>query len=214
MNNYRFKMNNGPVNPMNNQPNLNNIPFQQNSTNQTIYEQPMTNLNKKNKSNKKIFIFSGILVVGLIFGAFTLKTINSSKNNQNNLTYQQQNTVTQLPSTTNIDQTKTVLNNDFNGSPFQVKWPTDIKPTRMEIMYNPVTGEPTLMLVGEKTGVGTIIRSYNSKGVLNGYWVIVPDNPSNLQPTNNQTTQQNVQLPQNTQTQQQNTQTQQQNTQR
>lgn len=65
----------------------------------------------------------------------------------------------------------------FNGSAVEVPWPSDITPTKMEINLDPTTGDPVLMLVGEKSGVGTVIRSYNKAGALTGFWVIVSSDP-------------------------------------
>lgn len=64
---------------------------------------------------------------------------------------------------------------DFDGNPIPIKWPADVKPTRMEIQLDPSTGKPVLLLVGDKSGLGTVIRSYQQDGKLSGYWVIVPD---------------------------------------
>lgn len=64
---------------------------------------------------------------------------------------------------------------NFDGNPIPVKWPADVKPTRMEIQLDPHTGNPVLLLVGDKSGLGTVIRSYEQNGALSGYWVIVPD---------------------------------------
>lgn len=68
---------------------------------------------------------------------------------------------------------------NFDGNPVPVKWPSDVKPTRMELQLDPTTGKPVLLLVGDKEGLGTVIRSYNQSGDLSGYWVIVPDSESN-----------------------------------
>lgn len=73
-------------------------------------------------------------------------------------------------------ETTTEVN--FDGNPIPVKWPSDVTPTRMEIQLDPVSGDPVLMLVGDKSGLGTVIRSYSSAGQLSGYWVIVPDSDS------------------------------------
>lgn len=82
----------------------------------------------------------------------------------------------------------------FDGQPVPVKWPTDVKPTRMEMQLDPNTGELILLLVGEKDGVGTVIRSYDKNGNLIGYWIITPDetsaNTSNNTNTNQQQNQQ------------------------
>lgn len=67
----------------------------------------------------------------------------------------------------------------FDGNPIPVKWPADVTPTRMEIQLDPTSGQPVLMLVGDKSGLGTVIRSYNKSGELSGYWVIVPDAKEN-----------------------------------
>lgn len=93
--------------------------------------------------------------------------------------------------------------NKFDGNPIPVKWPSDVTPTRMEIQLDPVTGNPILMLIGDKSGLGTVVRSYAKDGSLSGYWVIVPDDASatNAQPnTNNQQSNQSTDNNQNANT--------------
>lgn len=63
----------------------------------------------------------------------------------------------------------------FDGNPVPVKWPADIKPTRMEVYLDPTSGDPVLLLVGDKAGLGTVLRSYSKDGGLTGFWVIIPD---------------------------------------
>lgn len=84
-------------------------------------------------------------------------------------------------STLNTDGSKNTAS--FDGSPIPVKWPADVTPTRMEIQLDPKSGDPVLMLVGDKSGLGTVIRSYSSAGALSGYWVIVPDADENTDKT-------------------------------
>lgn len=76
---------------------------------------------------------------------------------------------------------------EFSGEPVPVKWPSDIQPTRMELFLDPQTSKPVLLLVGDKAGLGTVLRSYNQSGDLTGFWVIVPDEPALDQNNNNNT---------------------------
>lgn len=70
-----------------------------------------------------------------------------------------------------------------SGDPTPVKWPADVKPTRMEIQANPKTGEPTLMLVGDKEGMGTLVRQYSENGDLINHWLITPSTDDSLSNT-------------------------------
>ena len=70
----------------------------------------------------------------------------------------------------------------FDGTPVPLKWPVDIRPIRMDIHLDPVTSEPVLILVGERDGVGTVIRAHNREGELIGMWVVVPEATAPQQP--------------------------------
>ena len=128
----------------------------------------------KEKGNKKIIIgIIGavvVLAVAISIFAFGGKSNDVKK-------------VDNILSTETIGNTSSLLGENttgasFNGSAVEVPWPSDITPTKMEINLDPTTGEPVLMLVGEKSGVGTVIRSYNKAGALTGFWVIVSSDPA------------------------------------
>ncbi|MNE67569.1 hypothetical protein D3C80_1631840 [compost metagenome] len=95
----------------------------------------------------------------------------------------------------NIPSLNSNQSNTFTGDPVPVKWPSDIQPTRMEVFLNPINGDPVLLLVGDKSGLGTVLRSYDKQGSLNGYWVIVPDNATATTNTQQTTTNNTVPTP-------------------
>lgn len=92
-----------------------------------------------------------------------------------------------------VGSTGSLFNSDtsnvsYGGDLIPVKWPADITPTKMEIQLDPTTGDPILILIGDKSGLGTVIRSYNKSGVLTGFWVIVPDNSLSTETNNTNNT--------------------------
>jgi len=68
------------------------------------------------------------------------------------------------------------------GPQFRLNGLWDIRPIRMDIHLDPVTSEPVLILVGERDGVGTVIRAHNREGELIGMWVVVPEATAPQQP--------------------------------
>lgn len=141
---------------------------------------------RKNKNNLFKYIALGlvgtIIIVAIIFlvmkftGEDATPTVDGSVVTNG----QETNILGGGAATLNTDGTETV---SFDGNPIPVKWPADVTPTRMEIQLDPKTGAPVLMLVGDKSGLGTVIRSYSSTGALSGYWVIVPDADENTDKT-------------------------------
>lgn len=140
---------------------------------------------KKSKGAlKKVLITLGVLVVivGLVLGAAYLGSNGS-------IPFIDTGEIANKTETnTTTDAQSSLLKNttsEFTGEPVPVKWPSDIVPTRMELQFDPVTGEQYILLVGDKNGLGTVIRSYDASGVLKGFWVVVPDEPALSNSTNN-----------------------------
>ena len=140
----------------------------------------------KDKQNKKgLFLKISIVVVILAIlgaGTYFFKTLYLNKQN------------TPLQKMTDSSQKQIATNKlsdkvpTFDGKPTPVKWPADVKPTRMDIQLDPSSGQPVLLLTGDKAGLGTVIRSYNTTGTLTGFWVIVPDTQADVSTTPSQTT--------------------------
>lgn len=127
----------------------------------------------KEKGNKKLIlgIIGAVVVLAVVIALFTFGGKGGDVEKVDNvLNGDTVGTTTSLLGNTNTT--------NFNGSAVEVPWPSDITPTKMEINLDPTTGEPVLMLVGEKSGVGTVIRSYNKAGALTGFWVIVSSDPA------------------------------------
>ena len=143
---------------------------------QEEYNAPVNqNYNAPKKSgNKKIVvgIVAAVAVVAVVVSIFAF----GGKKNVDKI----DNVLDETTST--VGTTSSLLSgqnaSSFNGSAVEVPWPSDITPTKMEINLDPTTGDPVLMLVGEKSGVGTVIRSYNKAGSLTGFWVIVSSDPA------------------------------------
>lgn len=176
-----------PVPPNRNQANRpTNTPQPQIMEDRGYYEdnQPMskTPAPKVRTGNLKSKIIAGGVVVALLAACGIGLTIKSQKSK----------TSEQTPfAGTNLSQqanTNALTSNATGDTPTNVGWPSDITPTRMEIQLNPKTGEPTLILIGERSGVGTIVRSYDNSGSLTGYWAITSSSPAfaNSSTTNSQ----------------------------
>lgn len=136
------------------------------------FERDSSKEGKSKKLKMAIFgVLGAIILLGLVF--VVMKLTDSGDPNKVSLL----NGSTEAVS--NNALVKTDSNNSttatFDGNPVPVKWPSDVTPTRMEIQLDPISGEPIVMLIGDKSGLGTVIRSYNKGGNLTGYWVIVPD---------------------------------------
>lgn len=150
---------------------------------------------KRNKSKlwKKLAIGAGIAVVLLVIAFVVMKWGDSPMTtfDQNQITNgENTNPLAKTEGTASPLSSKEV---SFDGNPVPVKWPSDVKPTRMELQLDPNTGQPVLLLVGDKEGLGTVIRSYNQTGDLSGYWVIVPDEESNTTNKTEETTESSAQ---------------------
>lgn len=155
-------------------------PVEQNNY-QEEYNAPSQNYKTpKSSGNKKmvIGIIAVIAIIAVVVGIFAFGG-NKGVDKVDNV----------LEETTPVGTSSSLLSGQttggFNGSAVEVPWPSDITPTKMEINLDPTTGEPVLMLVGEKSGVGTVIRSYNKAGALTGFWVIVSSDPALTDTTNN-----------------------------
>lgn len=146
------------------------------------YEEKGSASKKSSKFKMILFGIVGVVaLVGIIFLVMQLVGGNDSKVETGVL-----GNTNSTVGTTNITSE---TSDKFDGNPIPVKWPSDVTPTRMEIQLDPTTGAPILMLIGDKSGLGTVIRSYEKSGSLTGYWVIVPDDASATTNNNNQPTQ-------------------------
>lgn len=152
-------------------------PFQ----NQPMYQEqpntpPMMNTKRRNSggNNKKLIAIIAVVVL-VIVAAVVYFISNNNQPSVENI-FSETNTMTtgENALTTNVNTALT----GADGNPVQVKWPSDITPTKMELHLDPVTGSPILMLVGEKSGLGTVVRAHDANGNLTGFWVIVTDTPA------------------------------------
>lgn len=154
-------------------PNDDMNPFQNNNFQETSPSQPKPKRNKKNNGDKKKWlIVGGVLIVAVIAG---LLFVNS--NNKPEINVNLSDPTAQVDSSV-FGETTNIAVPGADGNPVQVKWPSDITPTKMELHLDPVTGSPILMLVGDKTGLGTVVRAHDATGKLTGFWVIVTDEPA------------------------------------
>lgn len=152
-------------------------PFQ----NQGMYQEqptppPMMNSKRRNSnggSNKKLIAIIAVVVL-LVVCAIVYFISNNNQPSVENV-FSDTNVLT--TDGTSMNTVNTALTG-ADGNPVQVKWPSDITPTKMELHLDPVTGSPILMLVGEKSGLGTVVRSHDANGNLTGFWVIVTDTPA------------------------------------
>ena len=139
---------------------------------------------KKRSSSTAKKVFIGFLAVVLLLGIFLGGAYLSSTGN---MPFADNNSILNGGQGNNKPNILGSNKGDkFDGQPVPVKWPTDVRPTRMEMQLDPNTGEVILLLVGEKEGVGTILRSYNKNGNLTGYWIITPDETTPQQSNNQQ----------------------------
>lgn len=149
-------------------------PFQQTS----FQEQPQSagpvRKKRSNGNNKLPIIIGAVVLVAAIAvgGIFMVNSKNKPNVDSSILT-----TTGEVDSSV-FGDTTTLTTTGVNGNPVQVKWPSDITPTKMELQLDPVTGSPILMLVGEKSGLGTVVRAHDATGALTGFWVIVTDAPA------------------------------------
>ena len=146
---------------------------------QEEYQQPMySNRNEKKPANKKLIfgIVGAVVAIAVVVSIFAFGGSKGVSKVENVLDSNAE--TTDLGSGTSLLGGNGTTTANFNGSAVEVPWPSDITPTKMEINLDPTTGDPVLMLVGEKSGVGTVIRSYNKAGALTGFWVIVSSDPA------------------------------------
>ena len=159
-----------------NNPREDSNPFQ----NQGMYQEqptppPMMNSPRRssNGGNKKLIAIIAVVVL-LVVSAVVYFISNNNQPSVDNV-FSDTNVLT---TGENAMTTVNTALTGADGTPVQVKWPSDITPTKMELHLDPVTGSPILMLVGEKSGLGTVVRSHDANGNLTGFWVIVTDSPA------------------------------------
>ena len=140
-----------------------------------IEEEFTENKKEKKKQSRWVGIALGVVgVAALVFvGVFLMMFLSKDEQPATNTPAIQTNQLGQKSSGKGI----------VSGDPTPVKWPADVKPTRMEIQANPKTGEPTLMLVGDKEGMGTLVRQYSENGDLINHWLITPSTDDSLSNT-------------------------------